>query len=278
MAFTKLYLTNVAAGYSPATLRGAWDKTTDAVTKALDPSKEGGGIITSVASAETSTTDEYDVLLYRGVSAPLPEMEVTVNFNVCIGIKSSSSSMNAHWHIHAYTTQGDSDTPRETVIDNYREAAGTNEWPTTAAGDVLNAAQSAHIHISAGDRFVVEIGYTARNTSATSYTGTLYYGTQGAGLEIAGDLSNTDQNVTTLAGFVSFSDAIAEQAYEARIAQLVVRTLDQEPAGEARVTQYVVRTLSIENVPCRVAQLVVRTLSPKQEAAATTFPALTVAI
>ena len=37
MAFTKLYLTARTAPYTPATIRGAWDDTAGAVTKALDP-------------------------------------------------------------------------------------------------------------------------------------------------------------------------------------------------------------------------------------------------
>ena len=35
-SFTKLYLTNRAAPYTPATIRGAWDDTAGAVVKALD--------------------------------------------------------------------------------------------------------------------------------------------------------------------------------------------------------------------------------------------------
>ena len=145
------------------------------MTRALDTTKNQGGTITSVARAETNANDEYDVLLYRGVSGPLGTQEIDVNVNVVIGV-SGPAAANDHWHLHIYTTQGDSDTVREVGLDNYREAAGVNEWPATAVGVALNAAQSCHIHTQDGDRLVVEIGYAARNTVTTSYTGTLWYG------------------------------------------------------------------------------------------------------
>jgi hypothetical protein len=282
MAFTKLYLTNRTAPYTPATIRGAWDDTAGAVTKALDPCKTlDGGAIASVARAETNTNDEYDVLLYRGVSGPLAAQEIDVNVDVVIGVGENNAAANDHWHVHIYTTQGDSDTVRQTGVDNYRESAGTNEWPTTEAGLALNAAQSCHIHTSDGDRLVVEIGYAARNTSATSYTGTLWYGTVKNSI-VAADLTAAGDE-TTLAGYISFSASVAEGTIVARASQGPVEValdedtaqaarasqgpvevaLDEDTAQAARVSQGAVEVVMTDDAnPARVTQLVAELLAP----------------
>jgi hypothetical protein len=256
MAFIKLYLTARTAPYTPATIRGAWDDTAGAVTKALDPCKTpDGGTIASVARAEANANDEYDVLLYRGVSGPLGTQEITVNVNVVIGVGESSASANDHWHVHIYTTQGDSDTVRQTGVDNYREAAGTNEWPTTAAGLALNAAQSCHIHTTDGDRLVVEIGYAARNTVTTSYTGTLWYGIVKNSV-IAADLTEAGDE-TSLAGFISFDASVAEGTIVARASQGPVETLLTETTVTGRVSQGPVEVLMTDDAnPARVSQVV----------------------
>ena len=262
MAFTQLYLTARTAPYTPATLRGEWDDTAGAVTKALDPCKtRDGGTIASVARAEANANDEYDVLLYRGVSGPLGTQEIDVNVNVVIGVGESNAAANDHWHVHIYTTQGDSDTVRQTAVDHYREAAGTNEWPTTAAGLALNAAQSCHIHTTDGDRLVVEIGYAARNTGTTSYTGTLWYGIVKNSV-IAADLTAAGDE-TSLAGFISFDASVAESTINARVSQGAVETVLRETTINARVSQGAVEVVMTDDAnPARVSQLVAELLIP----------------
>lgn len=260
MAFTKLYLTTRTPTYTPATIRGAWDDSAGAVTRALDTTKNQGGTITSVARAETNANDEYDVLLYRGVSGPLGTQEIDVNVNVVIGV-SGPAAANDHWHLHIYTTQGDSDTVREVGLDNYREAAGVNEWPATAVGVALNAAQSCHIHTQDGDRLVVEIGYAARNTVTTSYTGTLWYGTVKNSI-VAADLTVSGDE-TSLAGYISFGSAVAEGTITARASQGPVETLLTETTVTGRVSQGPVEVLMTDIAnPIRVSQVVAELLAP----------------
>lgn len=253
---TLFYLTTVSATYTPATIRGAWDDTAGAVTRALDTTKINGGAITTVARAETNAADEYDVLLYRGVSGPLAAQTINCNVDVVLGVSESSTSANAHWHLHIYVTQGDSDTPRGTLVSDYREAAGTNEWPTTAAGLALNAAQATgSLAISAGDRIVCEIGYTARNTSTSSYTGTLWYGTTVNG-DVVSDLTASGDE-TSLAGFVTFSQTLTEQAVTTWVSQLAVEPVTSV-VGDQRVSQLAVEAvISSAVAEARVSQLVV---------------------
>jgi hypothetical protein len=261
--FTQLYLTTRTAPYTPATIRGAWDDTGGAVTNGLDSRKEWGGVITSVARAETNATTEYDVLLYRGVSGPLAAQTISGNLDVVLGVRESSTSMDGHWHLHVYVTQGDSDTPRGTLLSDYREAGGTNEWPTTAQGWALNAAQAlSSLAISAGDRLVVEIGFAARNSVTTSYTGTLWYGTQlDAGGPPVNDLTAAGDE-TTLAGYLSFSSAITEQDVENRVGAEYVLALTQGEAGaiETRVGAEYVLALTRDPSEARVGAVYVLAL------------------
>lgn len=258
--FSKLYLHNQPAPYTPATIRGTWNDTAGAVTKALDQTPNVGGVFTTVARAETNATNPFDVLLYRGVSGPLDAQTISGTVNVIIGILESNASADFNWHVHIYVTQGDTDTPRGTLLTDYTEAAGTNEWPTTATGKALNAAQTlTSLAISAGDRLVVEIGYRARNAVTTSFTGTLNYGCLTGGVAGA-DLTVGSTSVTTQCGTISFSNAITELIKDIRVTQEVVETL-AFPVSNIRVTQEVVEALTISSSIIRVTQEVVEVLA-----------------
>lgn len=228
---TKWYLTNFAAPYTPATIRGTFDQTAGAVTKAIAATKDGGGTNTSVAIAETNVTDPFRVLLYRGVSGPLAAQTIAGTVDAVISILESAAAANMHWYLHLYVTQGDTDTPRGTLLANFSEALGVNEWPTAGLGTFkgLNAAAAlSSLAITAGDRLVVEMGYISREASATSRTGTIRYGTIGlAGTAVPdvlddGALAGTD--VTAKAGYLVFSPGIAElgSAVSVRLSQMVV--------------------------------------------------------
>jgi hypothetical protein len=69
----KLYLSKTGSGYTPATIRGTWDKTSDHVVRGMHTVQDlpGLGAPIAVSSVETSATTDYENLLLRGVSAPL---------------------------------------------------------------------------------------------------------------------------------------------------------------------------------------------------------------
>jgi hypothetical protein len=277
---TKWYLTNRAAPYTPATIQGAWDDSAGAVTKALDTIKAGGGATTTVARAEVNNSNTYDVLLYRGISGPLASQTINCNVNVCIGAKeASAAAADFYWHVHLYVTTGDSDTPRVTLLTDYVENT-TNEFPTTATFLGLQSAQAVNQTISAGDRLVLEIGIIARNASTTSYTATLNYGSlDGGGTELA-DGAATGTDVTSKAGWISFSSDVTEATpLTAKIPQESVRTISLG-APVAKVAHASVRTLSgTWDAAGLIAQLSVRTLSTSSAPPpTTTFPALMVAM
>jgi len=188
---------NAAADVDPATERGAWDNTASYLGRKLSRTKSGA--IATKAVAEAVATADYDVLLLKLVSEPITVAQtISGTLNWVVGSRESGTAMNANWHVHVYVLRG-TDTLVGTLYTNYTEAAGTNEWPTTAVGDTPTAALTlTPVDIAANDRIVIEAGYVARNTSTTSYTGTLWYGGTGGDLTVAGD-------ETTLAGWWEFS-------------------------------------------------------------------------
>lgn len=257
---TKFYLTALTAAYTPATIRGAWSDSAGAVTRALDTTKERGGATTTVARAETNASTTWGVLLYRGISGPLAAQTIGGTIDVRIVVNESNNDADMHWYVHAYVTTGDSDTPRGTILANYTEALGVNEWANSAAGKALNAAQAlTGLAISAGDRLVVEIGYIARNSLTTSRTGTLAYGTTSAGDPVA----DVTVGATSGAGYILLSADLAEATIPGRLSQAPVEALVQASAPDARLSQVGVDVLStVAAFGARFTQIAVEVLTP----------------
>lgn len=175
---TKFYLSTLAAGYTPATIRGTWNDTAAAVTNALRMRKDNGGAVTSVATSEVSATTPYDILLYRGVTNKLAHQTIAGTVNVMLAAREFPATADYYWHLHIYVTTGDSDTPRGTLLSNYVENT-TNEIPASSVGLRLQADSAlSSVAILDGDRIVVEIGVIARNSDTNTNAVRLFYGTQ----------------------------------------------------------------------------------------------------
>lgn len=192
------YLANEAADYTPATKRGAWDDS--AATLARKLSYTPSGAATTAAVAETSSTNDWDVLVGRWISDGATVAGTLSGYlNWVIGAGESDAAANMVWHAHVYVTAGDSDTVRGTLRADY---VGSAEWPTTASGrSAVNIAVTSTA-ISVGDRIVLELGYRAQNTATTSYTGTIHYGNTGVA-----DLRSTATTVTVDPGWVEIVGA-----------------------------------------------------------------------
>ena len=197
---TRLYLSNWAPGYTPATVRGAWDATAATVARYASTGP-GQGAATTSAQAETSATNNWDVFLGRWISAPLRNSgTIAGNVTGVIGALESNASANEVLHVHIYVTTGDSDTPRGTLLT---DSIGAVEFPTTAAGITFASTALSSLAITAGDRIVVEIGSQSQEASATSRTSTIRYGgTSGT------DLANAGTS-TANPGWLEFSDTNA---------------------------------------------------------------------
>lgn len=255
---TKLYISGTSAGYTPATIRGAWEKTADHVVRGMhtlqDPASIGGPF--SIASAETIATTDYDNLLVRAVSAPLAaDHTFGGTLDVLLGVQESGTDADMAFYLHAFVTQGNTDSLRGTLLGNYADP-NTNEWGTTAASKALSAAQTlSAVSALAGDRIVVEVGYRARNTTASSRTGTLWYGGNGSDLASGGV-------PTGGIGYLNFSDSFALVNNPVlRLSQVVLESVRRPGQPNAQITQMPVEVLrrpSTANL--RVGQAIVEVL------------------
>lgn len=194
---TRFWLTSSAAPYTPATKRGTWTDATATVTGLLG--RQPAGASTTSVKAETLAT-QNSVLLGRWISPPARKagtLAGTVSF--CFGRLASATAAALVTRVHIYATAGDSDTVRGVLLSNFQ---GVGNWPATAAGGAVTAQALTSVGLQAGDRIVVEVGYQATNTSATSYSGTVYYGATGTT-----DLASEAAAVATNPGWFEFSGA-----------------------------------------------------------------------
>lgn len=196
MAF-RLYLNNQAPAYTPATKRGSWNVSTSTVARELGQERLGAS--TTSASAEATTTVNWQVLLGRFISDGFQASGTISSATALLMMKALESNAAADMYlaVHIYVTQGDSDTPRGTLLST--TSAGAEFATGTNRGRGTGALTLSSLAVNAGDRLVVEVGYQARNTVATSYTGTLRYGGTNA--------VDTAENTTTNArpGYVEFT-------------------------------------------------------------------------
>jgi hypothetical protein len=236
---TKLYPSAVGVAYTPATIRGAWEKTTGHAIcgmGAKDLSGLGGPL--SIGSAETVSSADYDVLLLRCVSAPLAaDHNFSGTLNLMMGVQESNAAADMAYYLHIFVTQGDTDNLRGTLLANYADP-DTNEWGTTALGKALSAAATlTAVAALTGDRIVVEIGYRSRNTVTTSRTGTIWYGGSGSDLSSGGA---ADGGV----GYFDFSDTFTLVDNPVlRVSQVAVETLRRPTEARLQVSQLAVETV-----------------------------------
>jgi hypothetical protein len=265
VSVSKLYFTTKTPAYTPATIRANLNRTSGLVTVALDSIKDFGGAIATVSDTETSSSSLFRVGLIRGVSGPLKAQTISGTVNLLLGASESNSGADFAFHLHLYATQGNSDTPRGTLLNDFDDNS-SNEWPTTAAGKQLNAAQTlSALAIQAGDRLVAEIGFRAWNISASSFTGSLRYGTQLSDGRIAPDLVAGGTNVTAAAGFLQFSNPIDEVVPEIDLTQALLEAIRQGTATELDVYQMALEVVgrnlfAVPNI--RIQQFVIEVVIP----------------
>lgn len=242
---TKFYLHQTAPVYTPATIRGAWDQTAGAIARRMEQQKEWGGTIDNHFLFESSATLDFDVLLARFISGPLAAQTISGTIDAVIGLSESSALANLHWHLHIYVTQGDSDTPRGTLLSDYTEPLGTNEWPNLAFATLNAAAALSSLAISAGDRLVIEVGYVSREASATSRYGMMYLGTGTAISAAAADGAAAGTDVSLKAGFFTFSGTITEAVVPVRISQDSLEIAEQAGVTGLRLAQFSLEVVSL---------------------------------
>lgn len=199
---TRYYLLNTAAPYSPSTLKGGWEEN-DSVDIKIDTTQSGGSS-TSVTATENQTTTNWDLAALRGVSDGLPyTQELSGTMSFALMARKQFNFDSAYMYLHIWVTQGDSNTPRGTLVSNYLDSTAMAQNPTkgyAATGISVNT-----VNVTAGDRIVVEMGTRQVNTSGIARGAVHFYG------GTSGDVSSgsTDQ---TQFSWVEFSFDLAAEA------------------------------------------------------------------
>lgn len=258
---TRFYLNNVAAAVTPSGVQGSWDDSASLVTKQIDLVKANTSA-TSVSVAETSASNTYRVALYRGVTPTIDAQTISGTIDVGIIVDEvTSAASDFYTSLHVYVMKPDG-TVRGTLLANYSENT-TNEWlfGGSSWGKHLQSAQTlSSVVASAGDRIVAEIGYIARNSVTTSFSGQLYYGGNAYNI----DQSGTTGPVDTPPAFpwIEFSGAIAMEATgDLQLAQLAVEAAVSAASPNVRVSQVVAESLAYVASPAaQVSQVVVEVL------------------
>jgi len=198
MVAQRLYFTNSAAAYMPATKRGGWEQAGASLTRLLGVRPAGTAATAAVATGSTGAAN--DVLWGRWSSAgAVAAGTLAGTAQAIIGAVESNAACNANMYLHIFVTAGDSDTVRGTALSNW---AGATEFTTTANGRDSGAQTLTSVAVSAGDRLVVEIGYRSISADTTARTATMNYGNAGTT-----DLTATATTVTTTPGWIEFSGA-----------------------------------------------------------------------
>jgi hypothetical protein len=283
---TKYYVLDLAPAFTPATIRGAWDQTASAVGKALSQRPEGTQA--TVTIAETNADPTWDVLLGRFVGPPLAAQTVGGTLDVLLPVAESAAAADLYFHVHAYVTVGDTDVVRGTLLNDWVQAAGANEWAYGYGyqfyGRTLGGAQAlTDVVCQAGDRIVLEVGYVARNSVATSYSGSLVYGAPSTVPDLNGTSDYYDNFGQKRRGYVTFSANLVEYGdgvdlratqqplevfsggagADVRIPQEVLEVFSQvEPPTDVRVTHGLLEVVSADQAnDVRVTQQVVEVFS-----------------
>jgi hypothetical protein len=228
---TKLYFTNRTAPYTPPTLRGAWDLITGVPTRALTTHKRFDDTITSISQDQSVPPVGHDTLVYRGVSGPLAAQTIDGTIDLVMAVRGLFAGHDIVTHLHLYVTQGDSDTPRGTLLSDFIDTTGT-EWPSTTAGISLSAPQTlSSLVVSDGDRLVLEIGSRVLGSDPTFTRSSFAYGSGFHGFDIP-DLTVGSFAWDQEAGFITLSDDLVWSALtHGRLTQAIGEVMEDATIG-----------------------------------------------
>lgn len=199
---TRLYTSNAAAGYTPATVRGTWTESAGSANVGKLAGKAGTAATYAVVKAAVGGT--WTLLCSRWVSNALTAaypFSTSDTLQAVLGMKTSSTTnSDIVIDLYAYITTGDSDTPRGTILSN---SVGTDIFNTTATGRAwpltnLTGSVSAQI----GDRLVIEVGVQKTGSATGTRTITEDYGNTGGT-----DLTAGSTSVTTQPGWIELVTA-----------------------------------------------------------------------
>lgn len=189
----RVYISNAAAGYTPATLRGTWDVTTAASFSLGD--KAGANTTAEAVPGSASGRAMWG----RWISEPAKQAGSTAGATMSgvIGAyRSGIVSPYFRWYI--YVTAGDTDTVRGVLIADTISAVRFLVTATTGQGYLQDTSTFADVAVQVGDRIVIEFGL--ENSAGSSGSGFMFHGGTGAT-----DLADLSTACSTNPGWFEFT-------------------------------------------------------------------------
>lgn len=171
--------------WSPSSFQGTWNVTT-ALTPVYGTPNKAGSNVTDATRAETSAAAQK-VACLRVMIGPLRKQTIGGTFNVILEVKESNADADAFWAVHGYISQGESNSVRGTIINNYAETSGggATEWTTTSTGREFQAPiVLSAINVQHGDWLILELGGRLANATTSSRSITIRYGSGGVSLAL----------------------------------------------------------------------------------------------
>lgn len=205
---TKFYALRADCVFYPTAWQGTWNgvPSGNTNTNTMDPVKEDGP--SSARTQSKAQVVPWRLGVQRLVSRRLAGQTISGTLDVLLGISESDAAADFVWKVYAYITAGDTDSIRGELLDY--EAPGS-EWPTTATGIRLPSAQTmTSVDAEEDDRIVIELGIYTTSADGTSRTASIRIGAMvvAQGFTPLSDLTEGSTSVSTLAGYIEFSNAI----------------------------------------------------------------------
>jgi hypothetical protein len=201
---TRFYFTTGAATYTPTSVRGTWNDSTLAATQTFDLARTKAGTNTLTSLAETSTTNNYKGLLHRHVSGPLVGGTLTggagTGYTHAEARQQSATAAGMVVCVHIWFTVGNTSVVRSTFANMF---VGQTPFATAMTNFYYTTPDTATATFQAGDRMVIEMGYSAVNTANTSFTGSMRIG----GTAADAGTTTTTTGVTTNSPWIEFPAA-----------------------------------------------------------------------
>jgi hypothetical protein len=180
------------------TVKGTWDSNPGSqttVTLVTDKTLGSNGTTTQFGSG--ASIGDVDCFLFM-VSAPVTaETLITTLRGIwAVGVGSSAADKDWGFAVHAWWTQGNTNTPRGTIIDNYRQASSAGQWldnGSTTWGRVIPDIPCDTVRGQIGDRLIIELGVVYYEASGT-YLRTI--GTKDSGGSVLDDIAALDDGET----------------------------------------------------------------------------------
>lgn len=232
---TRIYLPSSGAPAVSPAYDGAWADTGGA-GRILAQVERTDTTFAEVTRAETSDV-VHNVLLRQFVVGPLAAQIIggTVKGQVLCRQSATAADMRAQMVVRVVSNDGATERGTLRAAD---AGALSSEWNhvrlrnCTLPLAALSPEALAAVEVQDGDWLVIELGYRAHNTSTTSYTGRMQFGT---GI-LYPDLPEDEASSATFNPWVEFSADIAWQLIEQRVTQ-VAAEVDLSIRVPLRVSQ-----------------------------------------